>query len=93
MARQVAGAPEGFAAMGCVEALVHGHDIAQGLGLDLNARRDVCGRVLARLFPNNPADLIDLDPWTVLLWATGRLDLPGRHRPENWRWRGAPLAE
>ena len=85
--------PEGFAAMGCVEALVHGHDIAQGLGVDLTAPHDVCARVLARLFPNTPATLADLDPWSVLLWATGRLDLPGHPRPEKWRWRGAPLGD
>jgi hypothetical protein len=84
---------EGFAAMGCVEALVHGHDIAHGLGVQLNAPPQVCARVLARLFPNTPAELAGLDPWTVLLWATGRLDLPGHPRPEKWRWRGAPLAD
>jgi hypothetical protein len=84
---------EGFAAMGCVEALVHGHDIAYGLGVELDAPSQVCARVLARLFPNTPAELADLDPWTVLRWATGRLDLPGHSRPETWRWRGAPLED
>jgi len=83
--------PEGFAAMGCVEALVHGHDIAAGLGVDLDPPPQVCARVLARLFPQTPAELAGLDPWTVLRWATGRLDLPGHPRPEKWRWHGAPL--
>src|SRR6266508_3123041 len=46
--------PEGFAGMGCVEALVHGHDIAQGLGLALAPPREVCTRVLARMFPRVP---------------------------------------
>jgi hypothetical protein len=32
--------PEGFAGMGCVEALVHGHDIGQGLGLALDPPRE-----------------------------------------------------
>ena len=68
--------PEGFAAMGCVEALLHGHDIAEGLGVTLTAPEDVCARVLGRLFPDTPATLDGLDPWTVLRWATGRLDLP-----------------
>jgi hypothetical protein len=85
--------PEGFAGMGCVEALVHGHDIAQGLGLALDPPRQVCTRVLARLFPQAAADLADLDPWMALLWATGRIALPGRPRVAHWRWHGAPPAE
>jgi uncharacterized protein (TIGR03083 family) len=85
--------PEGFAGMGCVEALVHGHDIAQGLGLALEPPRQVCTHVLARLFPHAAADLADLDPWRALLWATGRIALPGRPRVAHWRWHGAPPAE
>jgi hypothetical protein len=85
--------PEGFAGMGCVEALVHGHDIAQGLGLALDPPREVCTRVLARMFPHAVADLAGLDPWTALLWATGRIALPGRPRVAHWRWHGAPPGE
>lgn len=85
--------PEGFAGMGCVEALVHSHDIAQGLGLALDPPREVCTRVLARMFPHAVADLADLDPWTALLWATGRIALPGRPRVAHWRWHGAPPGE
>jgi len=85
--------PEGFAGMGCVEALVHGHDIAQGLGLALDPPRQVCTRVLARMFPHTMADLADLDPWMALLWATGRIALPGRPRVAHWRWHGAPPGE
>jgi uncharacterized protein (TIGR03083 family) len=85
--------PAGFAGMGCVEALVHGYDIAQGLGLALDPPRQVCTRVLARLFPQAVAELADLDPWTALLWATGRIALPGRPRIAHWRWHGAPLNE
>lgn len=81
--------PEGFAAMGCVETLVHGYDITGGLGITLDPPRDLCRRVLQRLFPATP---IDADPWEILLWATDRADLPGRARPGNtWRWHGAPL--
>jgi hypothetical protein len=83
--------PAGFAGMGCVEALVHGHDITQGLGLTLDPPRDVCGRVLSRMFPHAPPDLVDLDPWDGLLWVTGRIDLPGRPRVQQWRWHSAPL--
>jgi hypothetical protein len=85
--------PEGFAAMGCVEALLHGQDIAVGLGLALDPPRDVCARVLTRLFPAAAPGLAETDPWTALLWATGRTELPGRPRLEQWRWRGAPLGE
>jgi hypothetical protein len=85
--------PEGFAAMGCAEALVHGQDITQGLGVNLDPPPDVCARVLTRLFPETPSALANHDPWTVLLWATGRRDLPGHPRPQRWRWRGAPLSD
>ncbi|MCU1681361.1 MAG: hypothetical protein JWQ81_2100 [Amycolatopsis sp.] len=80
--------PEGFAAMGCVEALVHGEDIARGLGVALDPPRDVCARVLARMFPQVNEDV---DAWTALLWATDRVQLPGRGRQTGWRWRGSPL--
>jgi hypothetical protein len=82
---------EGFAGMGCVEALVHGEDVARGLGLHLDPPHDLCARVLARMFPHVSADLTDIDPWTALLWATDRIDLPGHARQTQWRWRGTPL--
>jgi hypothetical protein len=85
--------PEGFAGMGCVEILLHGEDIARGLGLSLGPPRDLCSRVLARMFPHASADLTDVDSWTALLWATGRIDLPGHQRKTHWRWRGTPLDE
>jgi hypothetical protein len=47
--------PEGFAGMGCHEALLHGNDIAQAFGLSLDPPRDVCRRVLARIFPQAPS--------------------------------------
>ncbi|MFE3516577.1 VOC family protein [Streptomyces sp. NPDC059166] len=80
--------PEGFAAMGVVETLVHAHDVAAGLSLPWTPPRDLCDRVLARLFPDAPDDE---DRWTVLLWSTGRADLPGRDRVTSWKWHGAPL--
>ncbi|MFJ4836559.1 VOC family protein [Streptomyces sp. NPDC088746] len=80
--------PEGFAAMGVVETLVHTHDVAAGLSLSWAPPRDLCDRVLARLFPDAPDDD---DRWTVLLWSTGRADLPGRDRVTSWKWHGAPL--
>ncbi|EME96649.1 maleylpyruvate isomerase N-terminal domain-containing protein [Streptomyces mobaraensis] len=79
--------PAGFAAMGTVEALLHTHDLAAGLGLAWNPPADVCARVRTRLFPDAPADT---DPWATLLWATGRGELPGRERVTRWRWDGRP---
>ncbi|MEU4265314.1 MULTISPECIES: VOC family protein [Streptomycetaceae] len=80
--------PEGFAAMGIVETLVHTHDVAEGLSLSWKPPADLCDRVLARLFPGAPDDA---DRWAVLLWSTGRAELPGRDRVTTWRWHGAPL--
>jgi hypothetical protein len=85
--------PEGFAAMGCVEVLVHGQDIARGLGLALEPDRATCRAALARLFPDTPADLAGTDSWEVLQWAAGRSSLPGHPRRREWGWHGAPLAE
>ncbi len=79
---------EGFAGMGCVEVLVHGEDMARGLGVVLDPPREVCARVLARMFPDVDAD--DLDPWKALLWATDRIGVPGRPSRAGWQWRGAP---
>ncbi|KIF74749.1 hypothetical protein QR77_13725 [Streptomyces sp. 150FB] len=79
--------PEGFAAMGIVETLVHTHDLAGGLSLRWAPPPDICARVLGRLFPDAPDGT---DPWATLLWATGRADLPGHPRLTTWRWYGAP---
>ncbi|WP_181776384.1 maleylpyruvate isomerase mycothiol-dependent enzyme family protein [Amycolatopsis pittospori] len=80
---------EGFAGMGCVEVLVHGEDMARGLGVTLDPPRDVCSRVTARMFPDT--EITGVDPWTALLWSTDRTDLPGRPSRAGWQWRGAPL--
>ena len=79
--------PEGFAAMGVAEILVHGHDAAQGLGVPWEPPADLCARVLSRLFPGVPADAL---PWAALLWATGRADLPDLPRLGDWRWYSEP---
>nr|WSX53821.1 VOC family protein [Streptomyces sp. NBC_00974] len=79
--------PEGFAAMGIVETLVHTHDVAEGLSRPWTPPADLCDRVLARLFPEAPTDE---DRWAILLWSTGRAELPGRDRVTSWKWRGAP---
>jgi hypothetical protein len=75
----------GFAAMGIVETLVHLHDIAETLKFPWEPDAGVCARVLARLFPDAPTGN---DPWPTLLWSTGRIDLPGHPRQNQWRWQG-----
>ncbi len=81
---------EGFLAMGVAEVLLHTHDIAQGLGLSYTPDPDTCARVVARLHRDlEPHD----DPWQLLLWATGRGDLPGRRPVRRWRWWPAPADE
>jgi len=79
--------PEGFAAMGVVETLVHTHDITEGLGLDWTPPAELCATSLARMFPDAPAGT---DPWPTLLWATGRGELPGHDRLVKWRWEPTP---
>jgi len=80
--------PEGFAAMGVVETLVHTHDVTAGLGLPWNPPADLCERALARLFPEAPGDT---DRWPTLLWSTGRAELPGLGRRTFERWHSEPL--
>jgi uncharacterized protein (TIGR03083 family) len=82
--------PSGFAAMACDELLVHGDDAARGLGLRLTPDADLAARLLARLFPWHEAGT---DPWQTLLWANGRIELPGRPAQPVWRWHCAPPAE
>lgn len=83
--------PEGFAAMGVVEVLVHTHDVGAGLGIDWTPPEDLCDRVLYRLFPEAPTDTAR---WPTLLWATGRGDLPGHERISGpWRWYAAPRTD
>jgi hypothetical protein len=80
----------GFAAMACDELLVHTDDAARGLGLRFAPDPALAGRVLGRLFPwHDPGD----DPWRALLWANGRVDLPGRPNQTGWQWHCAPLAD
>jgi hypothetical protein len=85
--------PEGFAALGCYEALLHGNDVAQGFGRSLEPARDLCRRVLARLFPQAPPDLAEVDPWTALLWAGGRVELSGHPQRPDGRTHPAPLTQ
>jgi uncharacterized protein (TIGR03083 family) len=83
--------PAGFAAMACDELLVHGDDAARGLGGTFTPDRRLVEGVLARLFPWHAVN--DDDAWDVMLWANGRIDLPGREPQRRWRWHTPPLRE
>jgi hypothetical protein len=77
--------PGGFAALGVNETLVHTYDITQGLDIPWRPPESLCRGVLSRLFPDAPAG----DPVQVLLWSTGRADLPGHPRVTSWVSRAA----
>ncbi|WP_371238003.1 hypothetical protein [Streptomyces pimonensis] len=79
--------PEGFAAMGVVETLVHTYDIAHGIQRDGSPPQDLSHRALLRLFPEVP--VVD-DASSTLLWATGRIGSAERPRRTSRRWHGAP---
>ncbi len=81
----------GFIGMGCDETLVHSNDVALGLGLAFDPPADLCGQIVARLFPWAPASE---DPWLLLLWCNGRASLPDHARiGPGWGWWSRPLDE
>lgn len=57
--------PSGFAAMGIGELLVHGYDMARGLGIEWRPQHELAAVVVSRLIDTSPAD----DPTSLLLWA------------------------
>ncbi len=70
--------------------VAHAANAALWYAVDLwSGRADA---VMARLFPWHALGPGD-DPWQVLLWANGRIDLEGRPRQARWRWHCAPLSE
>jgi Mycothiol maleylpyruvate isomerase N-terminal domain len=77
--------PSGFAALGVNETLVHTYDITEGFGIRWHPPESLCSAVLARLFPDAPVG----DPVQVLLWSTGRTDLPGHPRLSSWVLKAA----
>ena len=74
--------PEGFAAMGILEVLVHTHDIARGLDVAWVPPDELCGPVVERLFPDAPPG----SSAAVLLWCTGRAPLGDLPRQTTWGW-------
>jgi hypothetical protein len=81
----------GFAALACDELLLHTSDIAATLGASFDPPRELCARVLGRLFPWAPRDG---DSWAALRWANGRGPLGERPRlAPDWVAHPAPLEE
>lgn len=78
----------GFAAMHRDAVLVHGDDIARGLGVACTPPPDLVRHVRDRLFPWTPAG----DPSTTLLWCNGRVALPDHARLSDWLWHPVPLS-
>jgi uncharacterized protein (TIGR03083 family) len=84
--------PGGFSAISCDELLVHTWDIGRGFGESFELPGDICGRVVARLFPQWPP--IDADPRHAFLWCNGRIALADRPRQSgDWLWWSRPLEE
>jgi uncharacterized protein (TIGR03083 family) len=82
----------GYAAMSCVELLVHTSDIAAGLGIDFAPPNELCERVVRRLFPW--IDDMGPDAFAVMRWTTGRITIDGREDvAADWYWQCAPLSE
>ena len=79
--------PEGFAAMGIVETLVHVHDIAEGLGVGWVPDEDLCDRVLRRLFPHAPTDT---GRWAPQIRGNGPAVMPGQPPLHRGRVDRAP---
>ncbi|GAA2889703.1 hypothetical protein [Nonomuraea rubra] len=72
--------------MGMVELLVHGLDIGRALDLGWRPPEHLCAPAVRRLFPEAPDGA---DATEVLLWCTGRAELPGLGRRDRWQWDGA----
>lgn len=81
----------GWAGMAVTELLVHGHDVALALNVDLPLPEQVCRRALARVFPWVSLNLGTPD--ALLLAETGRATVHGIPSDANWWWQSAPLAE
>lgn len=75
----------GWAGMAVTELLVHGTDAARAVGAELVLPDEVCGRVVARVFP-----WIDND---LLLGVTGRLAVQRVDVDPGWWWQSAPVDE
>jgi hypothetical protein len=80
----------GFAAIGAAEGLIHGHDIAAGLGIAWSPGPRLCEQVLSAVFPDaeNSAGSSAL---STLLIQTGRDDRPEHQPPRAWSYSAAAV--
>lgn len=81
----------GWVGMAVTEILVHGHDVATAVGVEMPLPRQVCARTLARVFPW--VATTEAEPDQLLLAVTGRIQAPGVIADPQWWWQSAPLAE
>jgi hypothetical protein len=80
--------PSDFCAMGAVEALVHTHDLSEGLEVPWEAPEWLAARVLQHLFSpeQRPGSA-----WHALLVATGRVPDDSGAFPTSWRWHNTGM--
>lgn len=82
----------GYAAMSCVELLVHTSDISSGLGIEFMPPSQLCESAIQRLFPW--IDDIGGGAFATLRWATGRISMESQNDvAADWYWQCAPLSE
>ena len=81
----------GWAGMAVTEILVHGHDAAAALGVELALPGQVCARTVARVFPW--VSLSVAEPEQLLLAVTGRARVSVVPADPQWWWQSAPLSE
>lgn len=74
--------PIDFCAMGVVEALVHAHDLAAGLGVSWEAPDALAARALGHLFNSEREQA----SWATLLRETGRIPGEDGVYVTQWRW-------
>jgi hypothetical protein len=82
--------------MACSEILTHTDDILRGFnaGTTWQPPRDLCERILRRVFPWAPGEGDCPDRWQAVLWVCGRTALPGFPRlDDKWWWHAAPIEE
>ena len=84
--------PEGFVSMMACEFMLHTSDIATAFEAPFRPDDFSTRAVLERLFPWWPKQE---DPWSALLWASGRLPSLGGTAGlgDRWAWHCSPLAD